>query len=62
MADNMQELYAQSAGSSPEKDRQVGSSGFTRLMVPFSLTLDQPFEESDKFHSPARGLQGLAYS
>ncbi|KAJ1076944.1 hypothetical protein K5549_017774, partial [Capra hircus] len=23
---------------------------------------DQPFEDSDKFHSPARGLQGLAYS
>lgn len=23
---------------------------------------DQPFEDSEKFHSPARGLQGLAYS
>ncbi|XP_058419057.1 transcription factor COE4 isoform X3 [Diceros bicornis minor] len=23
---------------------------------------DQPFEDSDKFHSPARGLQSLAYS
>uniref|UniRef100_A0A452T4Q4 Uncharacterized protein n=1 Tax=Ursus maritimus TaxID=29073 RepID=A0A452T4Q4_URSMA len=23
---------------------------------------DQPFEDSDKFHSSARGLQGLAYS
>ncbi|KAM8775802.1 transcription factor COE4 [Rhynchonycteris naso] len=23
---------------------------------------DQPFEDSEKFHSPARGLQGMAYS
>uniref|UniRef100_A0A8D0GH50 Uncharacterized protein n=1 Tax=Sphenodon punctatus TaxID=8508 RepID=A0A8D0GH50_SPHPU len=23
---------------------------------------DQPFEDTDKFHTPARSLQGLAYS
>ncbi|KAG8513395.1 Transcription factor COE4, partial [Galemys pyrenaicus] len=42
---------------------QAGGSLTTRgfWLLPL-LPTDQPFEDSDKFHSPARGLQGLAYS
>lgn len=64
MADCLQKvLYRLPAVSSPESDRQVAPPDGTWLMAPFSLTTtDQSFEDSDKFHSPARGLQGLAYS
>lgn len=46
----------------PREVRQIRSPGYTWLMAPPLVTTDQPFEDSEKFHSPARGLQGLAYS
>lgn len=46
----------------PKEDRHIRSPGYMWLMTPLLVTADQPFEDSEKFHSPARGLQGLAYS
>ncbi|XP_045018630.1 transcription factor COE4 isoform X7 [Bubalus bubalis] len=39
-----------------------GSPSFLNGSTATSPFANQPFEDSDKFHSPARGLQGLAYS